>query len=189
MKERHYKNRERVNEKRKEKYYSLKTKRTSFDRNELVKNGTITAVILYKRDGVTLNGETIIDTEDIPKISAHKWHKMSGGYAMSRINGKLIFLHHLIVGREKGLIVDHINRNRLDNRKENLRIATYSENIINGGLRCDNTSGVKGVSWAKHRKTWHVRLVKDKKCMYNGWFIDKEEAIAKRKELEKQFQT
>ena len=64
---------------------------------------------------------------------------------------------HFIDNPEDKRCIDHINRDRLDNRLCNLRWATHSENSLNTGLRKDNTSGYKGVSWEKSRNKWSYK--------------------------------
>lgn len=67
-----------------------------------------------------------------------------------------IYLHRLIVNAKKGHYVDHINGNTLDNRKENLRICTNSQNVRNSKIRSDNTTGFKGV----HKRLKKLNLKK-----------------------------
>jgi hypothetical protein len=85
----------------------------------------------------------------------------SGGYKFCGINGKLYLVHRIIYLFHHGVlpeILDHINGDPLDNRIENLRPATHSQNLYNSKLRKDNTSGVKGVSWHKQSQKWMVRI-------------------------------
>ena len=79
-----------------------------------------------------LHGErVIIDYDDLPHLERIRWY-LNCGYAYGRINHKIISLHSYIIGKApKGFHIDHINRNKLDNRKENLRIVTARENILN----------------------------------------------------------
>jgi hypothetical protein len=70
--------------------------------------------------------------------------------------------------------IDHINGDRQDNRLENLREVTRSQNQLNKSLAKNNTSGTKGVSWHKKSKSWTVRLSVDKQSKNIGYFKDLE---------------
>lgn len=80
---------------------------------------------------------------------------------------------HLVYSKEQ---VDHINRDKLDNRKENLRPATNALNGCNKGPQTNNTSGYKGVSWSTVSGKWSVEIIKDQKKHYLGLFEDREMA-------------
>jgi len=99
---------------------------------------------------------TQIDQADFGLVSSYSWHwrpsvtSVGRGYAVSsrRHNGRdqTIFLHRLLLNVEKGLDVDHINRNSLDNRRCNLRIATRSQNLANSTFPTrPNANGYRGV--------------------------------------------
>lgn len=75
-------------------------------------------------------------------------------------------------------VVDHINGNTQDDRIENLRACSPSENMMNQKLREDNTSHFKGVSWSKAVKKWHAYINKGGKRKHLGYFTDKESAAA-----------
>ncbi|MMZ67947.1 hypothetical protein D1872_305870 [compost metagenome] len=88
----------------------------------------------------------IIDDEDFEKVSAYKWcYSSTIGYAVSRkvVNGKRqpVLMHRLILDAPPGLVTDHINHDKLDNRKANLRLCTRHENNRNMPLRSNNKSG------------------------------------------------
>ena len=72
--------------------------------------------------------------------------------------------------------LDHINRDRRDNRLVNLRPASQSQNSCNGSLRSTNKSGYRGVSWEKRKRKWQARIVKDGKQYPLGYFDTKESA-------------
>lgn len=94
------------------------------------------------------NGElAIVDKRDVKKLSELRWHKNSSGYAIHTYqkNGKYgsFLMHRIINNTPDGYFTDHINRNKLDNRKINLRTVTHGENIRNTKGR--GNSGIKGV--------------------------------------------
>jgi hypothetical protein len=72
-----------------------------------------------------------IDFEDLKRVREHHWNLSSVKYPRARIDGKQIYLHNLLLPLEKGLEVDHINKDRLDNRKINLRMTTKAGNHWN----------------------------------------------------------
>lgn len=82
--------------------------------------------------------------------------------------------------------VDHINRNREDNAKENLRDVTDADNKKNMSLRNDNMSGNSGVCWHKGAKKWMVQICVDGKPIYGGLFRDKERAFKKAKQMHRE---
>ena len=86
--------------------------------------GNITEVYFRNKDGFFL-----IDTDDLEKVSQYTWYLNDNGYVCTTKNA---YCHHLIIGKPVGkLVVDHKNRNRLDNRKDNLHFCTQSENNKN----------------------------------------------------------
>lgn len=93
-------------------------------------------------------------------------------------------LHRIVLARvlerelESHEHVDHINGNPLDNRRENLRLATRSQNMANSTRRSDNTSGYKGVCWDKGMQKWRAGLSVNGKTRYLGCFDSPEQAHA-----------
>lgn len=101
------------------------------------------------------------------------------GYFQVHLNKKQIKLHQIIYSMHHGYIpkqIDHIDGNTLNNRIENLREATHTENMRNTKLRRNNKSGVKGVSWNKANKKWYVQLSIDGKKKGFGYYFDLEVA-------------
>ena len=95
------------------------------------------------------------------------------------------FLYH---GKDpKGKQVDHIDGNPLNNKIDNLRLATGSQNQMNRGLLKNNTSGVVGVYWVESVQKWRAQIDCKNKRIYLGYFDDKEEAIAARIAAEKKY--
>lgn len=85
-----------------------------------------------------------------------------------------------------GLQIDHINGNRSDNRKENLRLVTNSENQQNRHKKSSwATSKTLGVHWDKRRNSWQAMITLNKKTMFLGRFKSEQDAIKARKDAEK----
>lgn len=126
----------------------------------------------------------ICDIDDWEKYCHHSWYENEQGYAMSRIKGKLVRFHRLVMGANDGDEIDHRNRNKYDNRKSNLRFCSHHENMCNVDVLSSNTSGAKGVYLDKRTNKWIARIVKDKHCYHLGVFEDKKDAIAARKHAE-----
>ena len=77
--------------------------------------------------------------------------------------------------------IDHVNRNRSDNRLVNLRDVTNKQNLQNAGKYSHNTSGHPGVSWDKQNSKWRAQIMHNQKMIHLGYFTDIEDAIAARK--------
>ena len=91
-------------------------------------------------------------------------------------------LHRFIMNPPNDKVVDHINRNTLDNRKQNLRITDIRTNVINRGLQSNNTTGVTGVRL--ERGMYHSAISVNGKCINLGWFNNIQDAIIARKQAE-----
>jgi hypothetical protein len=135
------------------------------------------------------NKKTIVDEDDFNWLNQWKW-SYDGRYATrsewqkGKNISKKIYMHQLIMGLEKISPTDHINRNKLDNRKINLRLCSNAENIRNRGLTKKNKSGVTGVCWHTKAKKWMAQIMKDRKYIYLGLFSHIELAIKTRKDAE-----
>lgn len=86
----------------------------------------------------------LIDDEDFDLVSKYRWH-CNGGYAKC---GNIL-THRLILGLGNGTLTDHINWDKADNRKANLRVCTPSQNIAHIRKSPGKSSKFKGVSWHK----------------------------------------
>ena len=104
------------------------------------------------------------------------------GYRRIGIDGERYLAHRIawlyVYGEFPKAHLDHINRDRLDNRIANLRVATDAENLQNQAVRTDNTSGVKGVSWDKKRKKWFAKITHKYKQIALGCYESIEDAAA-----------
>jgi hypothetical protein len=113
----------------------------------------------------------------------------NNGYFSTKVNGKLYLNHRLIFLYHYGYLpkfIDHINNNSLDNRLENLRECTLSQNQQNQQLRRNNTSGVKGVCWHKKSKKWIVHIHVNGKNKHFGLYENIELAITAAKTMRNQ---
>lgn len=119
------------------------------------------------------------------------WFMSKNGYVITHktINRKQtpVYFHLEIMSRKTGFVVDHINRNRLDNRKENLRIVDYEINAINSGMYKSNTSGIKGVHKRKDTGKWTSHITVNHKTIWLGCYSSLEDAKQARKEAEKKY--
>lgn len=159
-----------------------KVRRTLKDPNEIILYDNYAEIILYDMNS-NEKSRVLIDLDDMHKVKKYKWCLKGNGYVH---NGK-IHLHRFIMDCQDDMSVDHINRNKLDNRKCNLRICTRRQNNFNRGIRNDNTSGIIGVSFDKRRNKWRSRIQVDKKEKHLGYFNTVEEAIRARKQAELEY--
>jgi hypothetical protein len=107
-------------------------------------------------------GTALIDPSDVEKVTRWRW-TVIGKYAYrpEMVDGRLdhIYLHRFILDFPVG-IVDHINRNPLDNRRTNLRIVTQAQNLMNRGKNKNNSSGYKGVYKHSNANVWVAEITK-----------------------------
>ncbi len=112
-----------------------------------------------------------------------------GGYLLIRLQSRLYKAHRLAWLHVYGVWpkgqIDHINRNRSDNRIPNLRDVSTKQNMQNAGKYSSNTSGHPGVSWDKRYSKWRAYIAHNYKLIHLGYFTDIEEALAARKAAEK----
>jgi len=104
-------------------------------------------------------------------------NKREDGYVRIKVNNRLYLAHRIIFLMVNGYLpkeIDHIDGNRSNNKIENLREVTKSENAQNRKTPINNTSGVKGVCWHKATKKWYVQLQVNKKNKYFGTYDDLE---------------
>jgi hypothetical protein len=105
------------------------------------------------------------------------------GYIGIYVDKKYIFAHRAIWEMRNGaipagLVIDHIDGNRSNNRIDNLRVCTFQQNHFNRKPRPDNKSGFRGVSWHKQKQKWVAQITIDKKSKFLGFFTNPEEAYA-----------
>lgn len=111
------------------------------------------------------------------------------GYLQIGVCSRLHKAHRLawlyVYGEWPKLSIDHINRNRADNRISNLRDVTSKQNNQNAGKRSDNKSGHPGVYWYKPYNKWRAQIKHNQKKIHLGYFTTIEDAVSARKAAEK----
>lgn len=132
---------------------------------------------------INSNEKAICDIEDYGFVSAHRWRKNNSGYAMTYMNRTGVFMHRHIMSCPRGYEVDHVNHNKFDNRRANLRIVTRKQNALNLTVRKDSKSGVRGVR--KHGKKWQAYIMLNRKMYLLGTHETIEDARRAREEAEK----
>ena len=161
--------------------------RTKFDKNEIYLDGEYAFIILYNKDNQEV-ARTKINSCNVELVKNTKWYLRPDGYvASNNHNGKYTYLHRLIVGVNGKIYVDHIDRNRLNNTKSNLRAADGSENGMNKGIRSNNRSGKVGVHWSKSNNKWCAMICFRKKHINLGYFDNYDDAVACRVNAEKYY--
>lgn len=136
---------------------------------------------------LTQGKRAIVDDEDYEWLSQWKWC-FSKGYAARRkpgARGSLLFMHRVLNQTPTGLDTDHINRVKLDNRRENLRSATRSQNVFNNGKHINNSSGCRGVHQNSLRGDWEAYITINYKRIHLGRFTTFEDAVQARESAEK----
>lgn len=127
------------------------------------------------------------DLEDYELIKNYCWIDRNGDVC-SKVGDRVIDMHRVILnmaGREK--VVDHKNGNGFDNRRNNIRIVTQSQNHMNNSIQSNNTSGVTGVVWQKRLDKWRAQIQINGKLISLGYFKNFDDAVAARKAAEEQY--
>lgn len=122
----------------------------------------------------------IVDAADYEWLMQWKWKARKGHstfYALRRVDGHIISMHRVIMGvTDPGVLIDHANRNGLDNRRCNIRIATRSQNMHNRIASSNNTSGYKGVHWDARKRKWIAKIGSNDERKHLGHFDSAEDA-------------
>lgn len=117
-------------------------------------------------------GYAIVDKEEVSRLKKFKWRIEGKGkwrYVVTHRDGKAYRMHRLITGATKGMVVDHIDGNTLNNRKSNLRVCTNAENLRNQhSVR--GRSKFKGVYFNKVEKLWRAQIMVNRKKICIGKF-------------------
>jgi len=140
----------------------------------------------------------VIDREDYDTVRDFNWHLGTKGYAQTSFydaekynketNGtRTARLHRLILGVVGGVKVDHVDRNKLNNRRRNLRPCSNAENLRNRGAckvrKSEITSTHKGIYFERKKRLWRVKIVVDGRRIHGGRFKSETDAARKYNEL------
>jgi hypothetical protein len=158
------------------KKYGKILERTTYDGNVIEYKGSWVAIYTTDRYG-NRNGMVSVDVADYPKIEGMKICKTRNGYAVTRLGNRVVSIHRLILDVPHGFDTDHINHDRLDNRRGNIRICTPSQNNMN--------KKTAGITWDKKRQKWVAQINLHGKTVNLGRFNSKDTALAARKQAEK----
>lgn len=127
--------------------------------------------------------EVLVSPEDEERLRGMRWYVDHHGYCVrnKRRNGRWVKygVAHEVLGVERThrAVVDHVNGDKLDNRRENLRVCTQQENTWNRGPSKHGKSGLKGVTCVKSIGKWKAQATsRDGRRIYLGCFGTKEEA-------------
>lgn len=116
----------------------------------------------------------IIDLDMAEEVAKHRWSKR-GAYAATGIGGSVVLLHRFVFGIiAKGLEVDHVDRDKRNSRRSNLRAVTH--NLNNHNVPGYGKSRFKGVSWDKQTQKWRASIGINSCVRHLGRFIAEEEA-------------
>jgi len=121
----------------------------------------------------------VVDAADYPALARYDWFVEGAAphlYAVRKEKGKSVKMHRQILDAPAGLVVDHIDHDGLNNRRGNLRLATFSENCRNQKKSAKATSRYKGVFWHKRVKKWAAHISAEGRQHHLGYFGDEGEA-------------
>lgn len=123
---------------------------------------------------LTNGGHALVDDLWFEILNVHRWTKSPQGYAHRSINvcGEVmtLLMHRIVAQAPPKALVDHKNRNPLDNQSQNLRLVNKSINAINCKVNVKNTSGFKCVSFRKDIKKWKAEITRAGKHFWLGAF-------------------
>lgn len=150
---------------------------------------------VFMRIKLTKGKFAIVDSVDFEYLNQYRWHAKMGGHTFYAARKAIIAgrertvnMHRLIMNAPRGIFIDHINHNGLDNRRQNLRFATAQQNSWNNSVRRPRgSSRYKGVSWNRNKRRWYATICVDGRNKFLGSFKDETEAARIYDEAAKKF--
>ena len=138
------------------KFLDTEAMSTADKNNYIITNEGVWIIVKNKKQVET--GRFLIDKEDFDLVLSKKWRKWKDDYFTGNINPISISRFLLNLNYKDDILVDHINGNRIDNRRSNLRLANDSQNGANKALDRRNKSGIAGVRYENDRHKWAVEI-------------------------------
>lgn len=135
----------------------------------------------FKKINLANHVVVLVDDADFEWLNQWKWHLSAKGYAATSTYDKItkkndsVYMHRLVNNTPSDKHTDHINGNKLDNRRKNLRTCTPSQNQFNKTKYSNNTSGFKGVNYV-NKRGWAAKMQVNRKRIFLGYYSTKEEA-------------
>jgi hypothetical protein len=171
-----------------QKYIETKTKYND-DQKEIMLNIPIkrndnnkAIIVLHNRKGEIV-AYAIVDDDKYYDLMLCKWHLNKNEYAAGVVNGKYVLMHRYIKNYTGKDVIDHVNKNKLDNQIKNLKIKTRKQNSQNQSSRKGSSSKYVGVSFNKQTNKWQSDIRIDGKTKFLGYFNTENEAVSKRNEF------
>lgn len=133
-------------------------------------------IVIFDRDSKEKE-RTLVSLCDFERVKDCTWHTNGENYVCTVKDKKFVKLHRYLMNAKKEQLIDHINNNRLDNRRENLRFINRTYN----GL---NRKGIRGVKWSKKYQKWESIIAVNNKRYWLGYFENFEDALNIRRKAE-----
>lgn len=158
--------------------------------NKIIILNNYAEIILPKKGGKE-KARTLVSLGDVGKCKSYRWFIKDNGYVYasiwfgSRKKRKSLYLHRFLLNAPNGLDVDHINNDKLDNRRDNLRLATRSQNLINKKEK--KIRGVRSLILKNGLKRWQARIKINQKEIFLGVFNNRQDAEKARVNYERNY--
>ncbi len=133
------------------------------------------------------NEQFFIDSDNVDKLKNNSWWYTARGYLAGNINGEITLMHRFLTNCDKDHVVDHKNHITGDNRMQNLRVCTVSENQYNRSMQNNNKSGSIGVCWDKKYQKWRAYISTNKERIELGHFVNFDDAVKARRDAEDKY--
>lgn len=164
---------------------------TYVDKNEIIIFNNHAEIVLLNKKYEEV-GRARISLNKIDKAKHYNWRSanssdVENSYVIAKNHKQTILLHRYLMDAQENEDVDHIDRKKLNNINENLRLVCVSENQANKSIMKNNTSGVVGVTWDKSRNKWKASLNIYNHCYNLGRYDNFEDAVKVRLEAEKKY--